>query len=126
MEDFQNDDPAAAGYDGDTRRRVRGSVRVPNFLGDNPAGVPGGPGSRFYDADGVAEKFGLSPGDSLVSSPETVFDIAGVYPLKLTNPDLDKTLRSRYQLFLDFNGFRKGYVKFATGETLRPMARSRP
>jgi len=50
--DFQNDDTAAAGYDGDTRRRVRGIVWVPNFLGDNPAGVPGGPGSRFYDADG--------------------------------------------------------------------------
>jgi hypothetical protein len=52
VEDFQNDDPAAPGYDADTRRRVRGIVRVPNYLGDNPAGVPGGPGSRFYDADG--------------------------------------------------------------------------
>jgi len=52
VEDFQNDDPAAPSYDEDTRRRVRGSVRVPNYLGDNPAGVPGGPGSRFYYADG--------------------------------------------------------------------------
>jgi putative ABC transport system permease protein len=31
----------------------------------------------------AAEKLGLRPGDSVVSSPETVFDIAGVYPLKL-------------------------------------------
>lgn len=31
----------------------------------------------------VAESQGLKAGDSLVSSPETVFDIAGVYPLKM-------------------------------------------
>ena len=28
----------------------------------------------------VAESLGLKPGDSLVSSPETLFDLAGVYP----------------------------------------------
>ncbi len=32
---------------------------------------------------GVAERLGLKPGDSLVSSPETLFDLAGVYPLKM-------------------------------------------
>jgi len=32
----------------------------------------------------VAARLGLAPGDSIVSSPETVFDIAGVYPLKMT------------------------------------------
>ena len=32
----------------------------------------------------VAARLGLDPGDSIVSSPETVFDIAGVYPLKMT------------------------------------------
>jgi putative ABC transport system permease protein len=32
----------------------------------------------------VAARHGVSAGDSLVSSPETVFDIAGVYPLKMT------------------------------------------
>ena len=31
----------------------------------------------------VAEELQLSPGDTLLSSPETVFDIAGVYPLKM-------------------------------------------
>ena len=31
----------------------------------------------------IAQKFGVGVGDSLVSSPETVFDIAGVYPLKM-------------------------------------------
>jgi putative ABC transport system permease protein len=31
----------------------------------------------------VAERVGLKPGDSLVSSPETLFDLAGVYPLKM-------------------------------------------
>jgi len=31
----------------------------------------------------VAENLGLKPGDSLVSSPETLFDLAGVYPLKM-------------------------------------------
>ena len=31
----------------------------------------------------VAEKLGLVPGDHLLSSPQTVFNIAGVYPLKM-------------------------------------------
>jgi len=31
----------------------------------------------------VAKSLGLKPGDSLVSSPEQIFDIAGVYPLKM-------------------------------------------
>ena len=31
----------------------------------------------------VAETLGLKPGDSLVSSPESLFDLAGVYPLKM-------------------------------------------
>ncbi|MEN8800889.1 MAG: ABC transporter permease, partial [Thiogranum sp.] len=31
----------------------------------------------------VARELGLKPGDSLLSSPETVFDLAGVYPLKM-------------------------------------------
>lgn len=32
---------------------------------------------------GVAERLGLVPGDSLVTSPENLFDLAGVYPLKM-------------------------------------------
>ena len=32
----------------------------------------------------VAARLELQPGDSIISSPETVFDIAGVYPLKMT------------------------------------------
>jgi putative ABC transport system permease protein len=32
---------------------------------------------------GAAEAFGAKPGDSVISSPESVFDIAGVYPLKM-------------------------------------------
>lgn len=31
----------------------------------------------------VARKLGLSPGDTLSSTPETLFDLAGVYPLKM-------------------------------------------
>ncbi len=31
----------------------------------------------------VAENLGLKPGDSMLSSPETLFDLAGVYPLKM-------------------------------------------
>ena len=31
----------------------------------------------------VAERLGLGAGDSLISSPENLFDIAGVYPLKM-------------------------------------------
>ena len=32
---------------------------------------------------GVAESLELEPGDTVVSSPESVFDLAGVYPLKM-------------------------------------------
>ena len=32
----------------------------------------------------VAEELDLTPGDSLISSPEDFFDLAGVYPLKMT------------------------------------------
>jgi putative ABC transport system permease protein len=31
----------------------------------------------------AAEKLGLNPGDSLISAPETLFDLAGIYPLKM-------------------------------------------
>ncbi len=31
----------------------------------------------------AAQELGLGPGDSLLSSPETLFDLAGVYPLKM-------------------------------------------
>jgi putative ABC transport system permease protein len=31
----------------------------------------------------VAARLGLAPGDSLVTSPENLFDLAGVYPLKM-------------------------------------------
>jgi putative ABC transport system permease protein len=39
-------------------------------------------GEAVIGAD-VADQLGISPGDSLLSSPETVFDLAGVYPLKI-------------------------------------------
>ncbi len=32
----------------------------------------------------VAEKNGLAPGDAVISTPGTLFDLAGVYPLKMT------------------------------------------
>jgi len=31
----------------------------------------------------VAEKYNLKPGDSLISSPQNLFDMAGIYPLKM-------------------------------------------
>ena len=31
----------------------------------------------------IAQKLGIGPGDSMVSSPENLFDLAGIYPLKM-------------------------------------------
>lgn len=42
----------------------------------------------------AAAKLGLAPGDSLVTSPESVFDLAGVYPLKLRVVGVLATSRS--------------------------------
>jgi putative ABC transport system permease protein len=39
-------------------------------------------GEAIVGAD-VAERLSIAAGDSLLSSPETVFDLAGVYPLKM-------------------------------------------
>ncbi len=39
-------------------------------------------GEAVIGAD-VAEDYGLQPGDTIVSSPETLFDLAGIYPLKM-------------------------------------------
>ena len=42
----------------------------------------------------VAKRLGLRPGDPLISSPETLFDLAGVYPLKMTVAGILKTSHS--------------------------------
>jgi putative ABC transport system permease protein len=39
-------------------------------------------GECMLGAD-VAEEYGLAPGDDIVSSPQTLFDLAGIYPLKM-------------------------------------------
>ncbi len=39
-------------------------------------------GESVIGAD-LAEEFGLAPGDTIISSPESLFDLAGVYPLKM-------------------------------------------
>jgi len=40
-------------------------------------------GEAVIGAD-VSRKLGLAVGDSVISSPESVFDLAGIYPLKMT------------------------------------------
>ncbi|MEA2079481.1 MAG: hypothetical protein U9P00_06405 [Pseudomonadota bacterium] len=47
------------------------------------AGTPFGLLGECVIGAAVARQLGLKPGDSLLSSPETVFDLAGVYPLKM-------------------------------------------
>jgi putative ABC transport system permease protein len=47
------------------------------------AGTPFGLLGECVIGSAVARELGLKPGDSLLSSPETVFDLAGVYPLKM-------------------------------------------
>ena len=47
------------------------------------AGTPFGLLGECVIGASVARQLGLQPGDSLLSSPETVFDLAGVYPLKM-------------------------------------------
>jgi putative ABC transport system permease protein len=55
----------------DFRGLTVGEGRQLAILGDCVVGVS------------VAEKFGIGPGDSLISSPESLLDLAGVYPLKM-------------------------------------------
>lgn len=47
------------------------------------AGTPFGLLGECVIGATVARQLGLKPNDSLMSSPETVFDLAGVYPLKM-------------------------------------------
>jgi len=47
------------------------------------AGTPFGLLGECVIGAAVARQIGLKPGDSLLSSPESVFDLAGVYPLKM-------------------------------------------
>lgn len=51
----------------------------------------------------VARKLTLKPGDSLISSPETVFDIAGVYPLRMKVAGILKLIGSAddHGVFID-------------------------
>jgi len=56
----------------DFRRLRVGAGRSLGFLGECVIGAD------------VADQLGISVGDSLVSSPENFFDLAGVYPLKMT------------------------------------------
>lgn len=56
----------------DFRELVLADGRVMGLLGECVIGA------------GVARRLGVGVGDSLVSSPETVFDLAGVYPLKMS------------------------------------------
>jgi len=53
----------------------------------------------------AAEALGLEPGDSLFSSPETLFDLAGVYPLKMRVAGVLKPTHSADDLavFVDLN-----------------------
>jgi putative ABC transport system permease protein len=55
----------------DFRKLTIGKGRFPAVLGEAVLGAT------------VAKKLDLEPGDVLLSSPETVFDIAGIYPLKM-------------------------------------------
>jgi len=53
----------------------------------------------------VAEDLGLGPGDSLLSSPETLFDLAGVYPLRMRVTGVLAPMQSADDLavFVDLN-----------------------
>jgi putative ABC transport system permease protein len=73
----------------------------------------------------VAAKYGAGPGDSLVSSPETVFDIAGTYPLKMNvtgvlkaggTPD-DDTIFVDYRTSWVIQGLGHGHQDLEKPET---------
>ena len=40
-------------------------------------------GAYICKGCGIADRLDIKPGDSLVSSPENLFDLAGVYPLRM-------------------------------------------
>lgn len=72
----------------------------------------------------VASRLGLRPGDSLLSSPENLFDIAGVYPLKMSvvgvlapsgTPD-DEAVFTDYRTSWIIMGLGHGHQDLATIE----------
>ncbi len=76
--------PVYARYSARKHRIVGTTIDYFRFRGLDVA--EGDPMTRLGDCvvgAAVAEAEGLKPGDSLVSTPEAVFDLAGVYPLKM-------------------------------------------
>jgi putative ABC transport system permease protein len=102
---FEGESPATVGYDQVERIQETGyAVPIPLHARFHAQGAPiVGTGPEYLEhrglalADGraaallgecvlgaaVARERGLAPGDRVVSSPENVFDLAGVYPLEM-------------------------------------------
>lgn len=71
----------------------------------------------------VARRLDLSAGDSIVSSPETVFDLAGLYPLKMKISGVLAPTRSAddYAIFVDL---RTAWVIQGLGHGHKNVART--
>lgn len=102
---FDGDAPQAIGYDQVERIAATGfALPIPIHARFHAQGMPiVGTTPEYYEHRGLevasgrpvallgecvigaeaARASGLAPGDSVVSSPENVFDLAGVYPLKM-------------------------------------------
>lgn len=79
----------------------------------------------------VAEALGVGPGESIVSSPESVFDIAGIYPLKMRvagvlefsdSPD-DRAIFVDVKTAWVIQGLVHGHVDLSRPETVAGVLR---
>ncbi len=72
----------------------------------------------------VAEQLGIGPGDSLVTSPENLFDIAGIYPLKMKVTGVMKRRHSPDDLAV-FVDMKTAWVIKGLGHGHQDLAKTR-
>ena len=73
----------------------------------------------------VADRLGLKPGDSIVSSPQNLFDLGGIYPLKMTVVGVLETSHSPDDLGI-FVDLKSTWIMASLGHGHQDLVKSAP